>query len=141
MKEAVSTLSEEARTALGLSGAGEEEAMLQAQVRQMNTPWFRFFLTYDPVPTLRKVTCPVLAVNGEKDLQVPADENLAAIEKALREGGNDDVTIVRLDGLNHLFQTAETGAPSEYATIEETFSPAALKVIGDWILEQVEGEH
>ncbi len=67
---------------------------------------------------------------------MPPKENLSLIESALRQGGNEDVAIVELEGLNHLFQTAETGAPSEYATIEETFSPNALAVIGNWILKQ-----
>jgi fermentation-respiration switch protein FrsA (DUF1100 family) len=79
----------------------------------------------------------VLALNGSLDLQVPADENLAAIERELRAGGNRDVTVEKLPGLNHLFQTAGTGAPSEYAEIEETFSPAALQRIGDWIVQRV----
>lgn len=116
----------------------DEEALINGQVLRVNNAWFRYFLTYDPAPTLQRVTCPVLAVNGEKDLQVPPAENLSAIEAALQAGGNDAVTVVQLDGLNHLFQTAATGAPSEYAAIEETFSPQALSVIGDWILEQTE---
>jgi pimeloyl-ACP methyl ester carboxylesterase len=114
-----------------------DEESIGAQLTQMVTPWFRYFLTYDPRPTLAKVKCPVLAINGEKDLQVPPKENLAEIEKAIRSGGNARVTVVEMPGLNHLFQHSETGAPSEYAKIEETFAPEALKVIGDWILEQV----
>jgi pimeloyl-ACP methyl ester carboxylesterase len=109
------------------------EQAFQAQVRQVATPWFRYFLTFDPRPALRKVKCPVLAVNGEKDLQVPPDENLKEIEAALKAAGNRDVTIAKLSGLNHLFQTCKTGAPSEYAQIEETTSPVALKTISDWI--------
>ena len=68
--------------------------MIQTQVRQVNSPWFRFFLTYDPVPALRLVSVPVLAINGELDLQVPPRQNLPVIERALREGGNSDVTVV-----------------------------------------------
>ena len=83
-----------------------------------------------------KVKCPVLAIIGEKDLQVPPKENLRAIEEALVAGGNTDYTIRELPNLNHLFQTAETGAVSEYAKIEETISPTALEMIGDWILER-----
>lgn len=97
------------------------------------TPWFRYFLKYDPRPTLEKVKCPVLALNGEKDLQVPAKENLWEIEKALKKGGNKNFEIVELPGLNHLFQTAKTGSPSEYSKITETFSPKALKIIIEWI--------
>ena len=99
-------------------------------------PWYRYLLTFDPRPTLLTVECPVRAMNGEKDLQVPPKENLHAIEEALKTGGNKDYTVKELPGLNHLFQTAETGAVSEYAEIEETISPTALKVIGDWIWEE-----
>jgi uncharacterized protein len=94
-------------------------------------------LTFDPRPTLAKVRCPVLAVNGDKDLQVPSKENLAEIRKALERAGNKQVTIKELPGLNHLFQTCRTGTVAEYALIEETIAPAALKVIGDWVVEQV----
>lgn len=112
------------------------EANAEAEIKSILSPWFRYFLTYDPRPTLMKVKSPVLAINGEKDLQVPPKENLAAIEEALKLGGNNDYTIKELSGLNHLFQTAETGSLSEYARIEETISPAALEIMGDWILEQ-----
>ena len=77
--------------------------------------------------------CPVLAINGEKDLQVPPKENLEAIDKALKDGGNKDVTIKELPGLNHLFQPCKSGLPSEYGKIETTFAPEALELIGDWI--------
>ena len=119
-----------------LAGVPEEarEARVRAQLAQVTSPWFRYFLTYDPVPALRVLTQPVLAINGEKDTQVPPKENLEAIRLALSEGGNDDVEIVELAGLNHLFQTAETGSPGEYATIEETMSPRALQTMTDWIL-------
>lgn len=116
------------------------EEYLKAQLQSLLSPWFRFFLTYDPQPTLSKVKCPVLAINGEKDLQVPPKENLSAIEEALKTGGNQDYTIIEIPNLNHLFQTAQTGAPAEYAKIEETISPDALKIIGDWILEQIREE-
>jgi hypothetical protein len=77
-----------------------------------------------------------IARYGEKDLQVPAKENLAEIAKALKEGGNLNVKTVELPGLNHLFQPCKTGTPSEYASIETTIDPQALKIIGDWIVEQ-----
>ncbi len=131
-KETIAALTDEDRVALG-----EDSSSVDAQMERLASPWFRFFLTFDPRPTLAKVKCPVLAINGEKDLQVPPKENLREIEKAIRSGGNERVTVKELPGLNHLFQTAETGAPSEYAKIEETISPAALEVIGDWIVSQV----
>lgn len=102
-----------------------------AQRKGVLSPWFRHFVRHDPRPALRKVECPVLALIGEKDLQVPARENLAAIREALKE--NKDADGVELPGLNHLFQACATGAVAEYGRIEETFNPAALKLVGDWI--------
>ncbi len=99
------------------------------------SPWFRFILTYDPKPTLSRVKCPVLALNGEKGLQAPPKENLGAIKQTLATGGNKRFTIKELPNLNHLFQTAETGSPTEYSRIEETISPKALKIMGDWIFK------
>jgi len=99
------------------------------------TPWFRYFAMYDPAPTLAKVSRPVLAVDGELDLQVPVDLNLPAIERALKAGGNRDVTIAKLPKLNHLFQTSQTGSPTEYGAIPETIAPIALDTISDWILK------
>jgi uncharacterized protein len=96
--------------------------------------WLRYFLTTDPSVFWKKVECPVLALNGEKDLQVSAHENLHSIEKALKTGGNESVKTVNLPGLNHLFQHCITGLPAEYGTIEETFSPEVLKIITNWIL-------
>lgn len=115
---------------------GDQEQNWQQGLKALTSPWVRFFLNYDPAPTLKKVTCPVLALNGEKDLQVAAAENLRAIEAALKAGGNRRYEVKPLPGLNHLFQTAQTGTLSEYAQIEETFSPTALKIIGNWIRTQ-----
>ncbi len=120
--------------------SGHSEAVIDAQVTALTSPWMRFFLTYDPRPTLMKVKCPVLAITGEKDLQVPPEENLRAIDDALKAGGNKDYIVKELPGLNHLFQTAKTGSPSEYAKIEETISPDALEIIGNWILEHTQEE-
>ncbi len=128
-------LSDEERKITGIS---EEnlEAYIHDQFQKLHSPWFRFYLPYDPGTTLQKVTCPVLAVNGEKDVQVTPKENLQAIIMALKAGGNKNYTVKELPSLNHLLQTAETGNISEYGKIEETMSPTALKIISDWILEQ-----
>lgn len=117
-------------------GTKPNEEMLNAQIAQMTSPWMTFFLKYDPAPTLEKVKCAVLAVNGEKDLQVPSKMNLKAIEQALKKGGNKSVTTIELPGLNHIFQECSTGSPSEYALIEQTFSPSALNEITQWIANQ-----
>lgn len=95
--------------------------------------WMRYFMITDPADFWKKVKCPVLALNGEKDLQVSAKVNLPAIEKALAKGGNRNVKTVSLPGLNHLFQKTATGLPSEYGEIEETISPEVLDIITDWI--------
>jgi fermentation-respiration switch protein FrsA (DUF1100 family) len=104
-------------------------------VKQILSPWFRFFIKYDPRPMLEQVTVPVLALNGGKDLQVDPKQNLTEIEKALKAGGNKNYKTIELPGLNHLFQPATTGSPNEYSTIETTFSEDALKIMKDWILE------
>jgi pimeloyl-ACP methyl ester carboxylesterase len=121
---------EEQRKAMGLS-----EAAIEVQIKMVLSLWFRDLLTYDPRATLKAVKCPVLALNGEKDLQVAAKENLAAIREALAAGGNQKVKTVELPGLNHLFQTCQTGAIAEYGQIEETFNLAAMKLVSDWIRE------
>src|SRR5215469_2377029 len=111
---------------------------LDAQFKMVSSPWFRSLLEYDPAATLVQVTCPVLALNGDKDLQVPPQQNLPPIRKALAAGGNNNYEIDELPGLNHLFQTAKTGAISEYGEIEETMSPVAMEKVASWILKQTE---
>ena len=112
------------------------EAQVGIQITQITSPWFRYFLTYDPAVALRKVTCPVLVLNGSLDKQVLPDQNLPPIRKALEQAGNKHVEIDELPGLNHLFQTAKTGSPAEYAGIEETMSPVALEKMAAWIQSQ-----
>ena len=110
-----------------------KDQFVSMQVDQISSPWMQYFIKYDPGTTLQKVKCPVLAVNGEKDLQVPPKENLTAIKNALIKGGNRNVTTKEFPGLNHLFQECKTGSPAEYAAIEQTFSPTALEEIVKWI--------
>ncbi len=109
------------------------DEQIAAQLKQLRSPWFLYFIQFDPATALRKVTCPVLALNGEKDLQVDPKQNLPAIRKALEQAGNTHFEVVELPSLNHLFQTAKTGSIDEYAQIEETFSPTALNKISSWI--------
>ena len=130
-RELLASLTDEEQRA-----AGATPQAMEQQVQMVSSPWFRWFLTYDPRPVLRRVRVPVLAINGGLDLQVPPKENLAAIEAALRAGGNRDVRTIEFPGLNHLFQTATTGAPTEYGLIEETMSPAVLNAVAAWILER-----
>jgi fermentation-respiration switch protein FrsA (DUF1100 family) len=117
---------------------GTSETTVEIQLKMIQSEWFRFFVTYDPKAALMKVKCPVLAINGQLDLQVPPRENLAAIEQALKAGGNTRFMIRELPQHNHLFQRAQTGAFSEYAKIEETISPITLDSISQWILAQTD---
>lgn len=134
-RAALAALPESERKALGdLAGPTGKEQFLR-----IKSPWFRYFLAFEPKTALARVRCPVLALNGSLDLQVPPGQNLPAIEAALKSGGNGRVTIKELPGLNHLFQHARTGAPSEYAAIEETFDPAALTLMADWIVANAGG--
>jgi uncharacterized protein len=115
-----------------LKSAGLPDAAIATQAKAASSDWYRFFLAYDPAPALHRLRIPVLALIGSKDLQVPADLNLPVLREALRSDPGAEVR--ELPGLNHLFQTARTGAPSEYGEIEETLAPLALDVITDWIL-------
>lgn len=124
-----------AKTVLANSGLGLTDPAVAARVDALTSPWFRFFLTYDPAPALTAVQCPVLAINGEKDTQVAPEQDLAAIKAAL--AGNPHATTLELPGLNHLFQTAKTGAPTEYGDIEETIAPVALDTVATWIGQQI----
>ena len=113
------------------------KARVDATIKQVSTPWFKYFLTYDPQPALEKIHCPVLALFGERDLQVPAEMDKTAMEKALRQGGNKDFTLKILPKANHLFLSAVTGSPSEYPTLKKEFVPGFLKTMTDWILKRV----
>jgi hypothetical protein len=111
----------------------EASAAMDKLAKRVGSPWLRFFISYDPRPALREVRCPVLALIGSKDIQVPAKENLPEIEKALKAGGNKNYMVKELPNLNHLFQTCRTGNIDEYGRIEETFAPSALELMADWI--------
>jgi len=119
-------LTPETLASLG-TAAGQREMAKQ----RFTSPWYRFFVTYDPADYLPQLTLPVLAIGGSLDWQVPSDENLAGTKNLL--ANNNDTTVRQFEGLNHLFQTAKTGAMGEYRDIEETFAPQALDLISSWI--------
>ena len=131
IESVIQTLPEEDREEAGKN----IRAGMEGQMKRLNGNWMRFFLAHDPRPALKDMKCPVFAIVGSKDLQVLPDLNMPEIKKALAEGGNPDFETVVMDGLNHLFQKCETGTMTEYATIQETFNPEALKKIGDWIVD------
>jgi pimeloyl-ACP methyl ester carboxylesterase len=115
----------------------EAEEGITTQINAITGKWMYFFIKYNPYPNFKNVKCPVLALNGEKDLQVPSKENLVAIKKGIEMGKNKNVTTKELPNMNHLFQECKTGSPSEYATIEQTISPIALNEVSTWILNVV----
>lgn len=110
-----------------------DQYFVMLQVSQITSPWMLYYIKYDPAIALEKTKCPVLALNGEKDLQVPSKENLEAVKNALTKGGNTRSTIKELPGLNHLFQECKTGSPDEYSETEQTLSPGAMTEILNWI--------
>ncbi len=165
-QEALKIVMDQMRVVIDLAGAGADTAAIRAKLDEtvatqlaaaadsskagieasgrsfrqqlgvMTSPWLRYFITYDPRPVLRQVKVPVLALDGERDLQVPPDQNLPEIEKALHDARNKDYTVKMMPGLNHLLQPAQTGAISEYASIETTMDPSALETIRDWIVQR-----
>ncbi|WP_294307093.1 alpha/beta fold hydrolase [uncultured Chryseobacterium sp.] len=111
------------------------ENAIQNIQKQTSSPWFRYFIKFNPDQYLSKIKIPVLAVNGSLDFQVPPKENLEAIGQSLKKAGNPSFKTEELPGLNHLFQEAKTGAFTEYAEIEQTISPSALNTMTRWILK------
>jgi dienelactone hydrolase len=110
---------------------------VEARIASLQSPWFKFFLTYDPALALKKVKCPVLALFGELDTQVPAELNKKAMESPLKKAGNKDYTFKVIPRADHLFLLAKTGSPSEYASLKKEFVSGFLDTISDWILKRV----
>jgi pimeloyl-ACP methyl ester carboxylesterase len=113
------------------------ELLGQTLMAQFAPPWMRNFLQLNPAEDWAQTTAPVLALFGDKDVQVDAEQNAGPLEAALAEAGNTDVTIVTLAGANHLFQAANTGAVSEYASLPGEFTPELIPTILDWLLARV----
>ena len=107
---------------------------IEVEMNGMLSPWYLHFMKYDPTQDLKKIKCPVLAVNGDKDIQVDADMNLKAVEDWVKSNGNKKVTTKKYPGLNHLFQSCKTCTIMEYGQLEETISPEVLKDMTEWIL-------
>jgi uncharacterized protein len=116
----------------GLS-ASMPAAALQAQIRLMTTPWFRQYLDFDPAPIMEQIKCPVLALNGDRDLQVDANDTVPLLRQAYENSGNKDFTVMEIAGVNHLFQKAQSGSPALYGAIEETIAPEVLNAVGSWL--------
>ncbi len=120
-----------------LQALGLPESRKEPLVAELTSEWMHYFLNYDPPEFLARIRVPVLALNGSLDIQVPPAENLEAISRALSH--NPDVTVLELEGLNHMFQTARTGAIGEIGDITETFAPEALDIVSDWITKRFGG--
>lgn len=133
VRESLRKLLEEAAEKEAKGDEEKKRAMVDGQMSAIATEWMRAFIAHDPRPTLAKLECAVLALNGERDMQVDPIQNLPAVAKALAEGKCRDWTVAAIPQLNHLFQTSKTGAPNEYPMISETFAPKALATITDWL--------
>jgi pimeloyl-ACP methyl ester carboxylesterase len=114
------------------------DAHVDCALSLYKSPWFRFFIDYDPKPALEQVMCPVLFLFGELDMQVPAEINRMVILEVLKQSGNDDYTLKMIPKANHMFQRANTGSPSEYMSLEKEFVPGFLELMSDWLLRRVD---
>lgn len=112
-------------------------AFIEEFVEIYNSKWYRYFLKYDPQPTLQKLNCKVLAINGSRDIQVLPKSNLDGIRQSLAKSKSKKYDVVEIEGLNHLFQECDQCTVAEYGTLDQTFSPKALKVVGDWLDKNV----
>lgn len=136
IEEDMKTMSEAEQRSI----ADKEEflrATVEVQMKSLTSPWFKFFLTYDPLPALSKVKCPILALFGGRDLQVLADLNRNAMESALNKSGNKDYTFKVFPQANHLFLTANTGSTKEYTTLKKEFVPGFLDTMTSWVQKRV----
>jgi alpha/beta superfamily hydrolase len=122
---------------LGFKTSKDKEDYVNSMVSQTYTPWFKYFMAFDPRPYLEKLNCSVLAINGDKDIQVISKQNLPGIEAALKKSKAKNYEIKEIPGLNHLFQTCKKCTAQEYGELEETFSPVALQLIADWLEKNV----
>lgn len=117
----------------GVTDEKSKTKFLQGFVKQLSTPWFNYFLKFNPAEYLRQVKCPVLALNGEKDIQVSAKQNLKAIRSILEKSNNKNMSTMEIPGLNHLFQHCKKCTVDEYSELEESFDTGTLTIISNWI--------
>ncbi len=137
IKEWADTTRQKLVEELDLHFAEKRNNIATSLAQIMSSPWFKYFLAYDPVVYLERIKCKVLAINGDKDIQVISSSNLAGIEQALKKGKAKNYHVTELAGMNHLFQRCTKCTLDEYGELEETFSPIALGVISDWLSKNV----
>ena len=116
-----------------VKGWGYNEELTEQTVGPFTSPWMYYFLKYDPTEAIVNTRCPALLLNGSKDLQVIASQNLPAYERIIAEYGKTNLTLQEMPDLNHLFQHCKTGSPNEYFEIEETISPEVLEKIVEFV--------
>ncbi len=116
-----------------VKGWGYNEELTEQTVEPFTSPWMYYFLKYDPTEAIVNTHCPALLLNGSKDLQVIASQNLPAYERIIAEYGKTNLTLQEMPDLNHLFQHCKTGSPNEYFEIEETISPEVLEKIVEFV--------
>jgi pimeloyl-ACP methyl ester carboxylesterase len=121
------------RITTGVSDEETKLAFIRSFIEQLSSPWFNYFIKFDPARYLQKINCPVLALNGEKDIQVSSKQNLAAIKMSLEKNKNKKFKTLEMAGLNHLFQHCKKCSAEEYGELEESFDTATLNIIADWI--------
>ena len=117
----------------GIHDDASKDKLINKFVDQLYTPWWRYFLTYDPAPNIKKSNAQVLVLNGDKDIQVIAATNLPAWEEALKKSRSKSYEIKKLPGLNHLFQHCMLCTVPEYGKLEETFAPEVLSLMVTWL--------
>ena len=136
MKKSLAEASAEQRAASGVNDT-VLSARVDVQMGQVRSPWFHRFITYDPASDLRKLVCPVLALYGSLDWQVPPAQSRPVLEEIFASTGKKNATIRMFEGANHLFQAAGTGSPSEYGTLKKEFISGLREAISDWLTVQV----
>ncbi len=122
---------------LGLDTPEGRNSIVSNLVQPLHSPWFKYFIAFDPQPYLERLSCKVLAINGDKDIQVISQQNLPAIEAALKKSKSPAYLVKELPGLNHLFQTCIKCNLLEYGELEESFSPVALTLISEWLVNNI----
>jgi pimeloyl-ACP methyl ester carboxylesterase len=134
IKQWASSAGSEAKAALNITSDDQAKAYATQTINQMYVPWFRYFLQYDPAPVLEKSKCPVLALYGEKDIQVIPSQNSEPMKRILgKSRKTGEFEVVEIKGVNHLFQKCNSCTLAEYGELTETFSEEALHVITDWV--------
>jgi pimeloyl-ACP methyl ester carboxylesterase len=122
----------------GIKDEETKQKFIDLFTRQTSVPWFKYFLSYNPAPDLQKISARVLALNGDRDVQVVSAFNLPAIEAALKKSSSPSWLVKQLPGLNHLFQHCTRCTVEEYGQLDESFAPEALEIIGNWLKQNIQ---